>query len=383
MKSNIFITLKKELRGILRDKKYLAIILLTPFIIPLYVIFMGYFYDSTFNSEYTIGVNYSLNNNEMSIINELNEEYNLVFNEGKTKKELEKLYENDQIDAYIIKEDNNYTIYVDESSTNGSVIASLAQAYLSSYNMYLGNNYLIGEDIDPDNVFNILKVNVESLATDGQDYMSTLLMDIVISYLILIVVQTAVNTATDIIAGEKERGTLETLLTFPIKSNEIILGKFFAITLSCIITSTLGIILTIPAFYLVKTLFVSFSNIEINLSLLTVILAVIILILTSLLSAGLSIALSGRAKSFKEAQSSTGILNSFAMVSMFTGILGIKTNIILAIIPIANSGILLNDLFFNGVDMNNIIAMFISTIIYIVLIIKYISIQYKNEKTLF
>jgi len=236
MKSNIFITLKKELRGILRDKKYLAIILLTPFIIPLYVIFMGYFYDSTFNSEYTIGVNYSLNNNEMSIINELNEEYNLVFNEGKTKKELEKLYENDQIDAYIIKEDNNYTIYVDESSTNGSVIASLAQAYLSSYNMYLGNNYLIGEDIDPDNVFNILKVNVESLATDGQDYMSTLLMDIVISYLILIVVQTAVNTATDIIAGEKERGTLETLLTFPIKSNEIILGKFFAITLSCIIT---------------------------------------------------------------------------------------------------------------------------------------------------
>ena len=41
----------------------------------------------------------------------------------------------------------------------------------------------------------------------------------------MIITVTAMNTSTDIIAGEKERGTFETLLTFPITSNEIIGGK--------------------------------------------------------------------------------------------------------------------------------------------------------------
>ena len=36
----------------------------------------------------------------------------------------------------------------------------------------------------------------------------------------------ATYPSTDSTAGEKERGTLETLLTFPIRSKDIIVGKF-------------------------------------------------------------------------------------------------------------------------------------------------------------
>lgn len=380
--NNIFITIKKELRGILRDKKYLSIILLTPLIIPFYVILMGFLEDGMANKN-TIGLNYNLNNNELSIINELQSEYETEYIEGKTKEELESLYNDGKINAYIIKEDNTYTIYVDESSTNDIYALSATNAYLSGYNLYLGNNYLVGEDIDPDNVFHVLDIKVNDLAKDGRDYMTTLLLDIVLSYLIMIVSMTAINTSVDLIVGEKERGTLETILTFPIKSNELILGKFFAITLSCIITSALGIILTIPAFAIAKSIFTSYANVNINLGLQTILLTILILILTSLLCAGISIALSGKAKNFKEAQGKVGLLTWLPLISMITGMAGIKTNILLSIIPVANSGILLNDLFFNGANYLNITAMLISTIIYIIVIVKYISLQYKDEKTLF
>ena len=42
---NIKITIKKELRAIIRDKKSLLMMALTPLFIPLFVILMAYVYD--------------------------------------------------------------------------------------------------------------------------------------------------------------------------------------------------------------------------------------------------------------------------------------------------------------------------------------------------
>ncbi len=40
--NNAFITAKKELRAIFRDKKFMTIIFLMPLIIPVYIIFMAF-----------------------------------------------------------------------------------------------------------------------------------------------------------------------------------------------------------------------------------------------------------------------------------------------------------------------------------------------------
>ena len=383
MRNNIFITLKKELRGILRDKKYLRIMLLSPLIIPVYVLLMGYIYDSMVSSEYTIGTNYNLNSDEMVIINDLNEEYNVDLLQGYTLEELEKMYSNSKIDGYIIKENDNYTIYTDYSKENGIYAYQISETYLKTYNDFLANNYLINQGINPENVFNIISINMEDLAQDGQDYFSSMLLQIALTYLVMIIIQTAQNTSTDIIAGEKERGTLETMLTFPVKSSDLVTGKFLAITISCIITSILGIILTIPSLIIAKKVFITFSDFQFSLGIMSILISVVIVVLTSLLSAGLCIALSGKAKSFKEAQTATSGLVFLSMFSLFSSVLGIENSVILSIIPIANSGILLNDIFFNEINISNLMAMFISTIIYIIIILKYISNQYKSEKTLF
>jgi sodium transport system permease protein len=378
--NNIVVTCKKELRGIFRDKKFLAIIFLMPFIIPAFIIFMGFLYDGMSSGDYAVGLDYSLNEVEKEIINNISK--NTEYIENKSVDELKSMYEEGSITAYVLKEDNNYYIYTDTSTEDGMMVTEVIGNYLDSYNNYLGNIYLVNNNINPDDVFNIVKIEVKDLAKEGTDYFSNFLINFALSYLVMIIVITAMNTTTDIIAGEKERGTFETLLTFPIKSTEIIAGKFLAIVISCILTSLVGICISIPAFIFVKNSLEMFSSMEFHISIITIVLSIIILILTSCLSAGVCIALTGRAKTFKEAQSKQSIVTFFSMIPLFSGYMNI-TSIVLYLIPIANCGTILNDIFLKEMDIKNLLIVIISTIIYTVGIIMFVSKQYKKEDALF
>ena len=383
MNKNILITFKKEIRAITRDKKYLLTILLYPLIIPAFIILMGYVFDDNTESTYNIGINYELNNNEQTIINELSESYKLEFIENKSKNDLKKLYEDGKIDSYIIKKDNKYTVYADDSSSRGSSAYAGSMAYLEGYNKFLSNNYLIGEDIDTEIAMNQINYKFESLAKEGESYFSTMVIQMALAYLTMIIVQTAVNTSTDIIAGEKERGTLETVLTFPIKSSELISGKFLAIFASCVTTALIGISLSIPAVIFIKATFEEFKDLQFHISALSIVFGIIIVLLNAALAAGMCIALSGRAKTFKEAQTNSSAIMFLGMISMFKGILNMKSAGALLFVPLANCGVILDDIFFSNFDIKNILIVLGVSIVYIIIILKYISKQYKSEETLF
>ena len=70
--NNIIVTLKKELKLIIRDKKSLLMMALTPLFILIFVILMSYIYEEiTTNNEdkkYVVGVNYSLSNIEKELL---------------------------------------------------------------------------------------------------------------------------------------------------------------------------------------------------------------------------------------------------------------------------------------------------------------------------
>ena len=67
--NNVFITAKKELRAIFRDKKFMAVIFLMPLIIPLYIVFMGFLYeDMDSMDKFKIGVNYQMSDVEKEIM---------------------------------------------------------------------------------------------------------------------------------------------------------------------------------------------------------------------------------------------------------------------------------------------------------------------------
>lgn len=378
--NKIFLTIKKELRAIVRDKKSFLIILLTPFIVPAFVLGMSALYEVMFSEEQTsfiVGVNYDLNSNETSIINELN----LTMNKYNSKEEIESAYEDGEVDAYIYLEDNIYNIYGNVDDIDSSQAISYIEAYLSSYNNFLAENYLLGEDIDPSSVFNI--VNYEINQIDGDNYIVDLLLSVALPYVIMVLTMTATSCATDLTAGEKEKGTLETLLTFPIKSSEIIFGKFLAITFACILSGLFSFFLALVSLNISISTFNLFEGVIFNISLDKVIMGILIIISSSLIVSGLAIALASRAKTFKEAQTSLQPLQFLIMVPLILVIAEVETNFFISIIPVVGQGMLLNDLFSGSVTYLNVISMFISSIIFIGLIIYIISKQYKSEKVLF
>ncbi|MBQ8131512.1 MAG: hypothetical protein IJ193_03385, partial [Bacilli bacterium] len=74
MTKNTWITIKKELRGIIRDKKSLLMMLVGPIMIPVFILLMSSVYDSiiddTEKEKTMIGINYELNEVEKSIVKE-------------------------------------------------------------------------------------------------------------------------------------------------------------------------------------------------------------------------------------------------------------------------------------------------------------------------
>ena len=131
MKSNLYLVFKKEIREMFRDKKSLAMMLIIPFMIPLLVLGMSALFETQMHkdiSQYnTIGINYEPTQIEKEIIEKYN--INYVYD---TKEQLEKKYKNNEINLYITKENNNYTINgVDNEITTLS--AALAQIKLASF----------------------------------------------------------------------------------------------------------------------------------------------------------------------------------------------------------------------------------------------------------
>lgn len=377
--NNIKTTIFKELRGIVRDKKSLQKLILYPLMIPLVILLFGVLFDSISDSKYIVGVNYELSLEEKNIMKKLD---NMSLKKYDNKEQLEKAYNNGKISGYIIKKDNTYTIYSDISQNSGEIILSMATSYLEAYNKTLGFNYLSENNIDATKVFNSIVIKEESLTENDSDVMTTIVFSMIMTYLIMIVVMVCVVVVTDATSGEKERGTLETILTFPIKSSELVLGKYLATSILSFIIGTIAYLSAIPTFSIGKRMFTSYEEVAFNTDISTILLVIFVIFLTALLSSGVCMMLAGKAKTYKEAQSSLQFITILPMIPYFLKFMEID-NYIFNLIPIANCGGALNDIVANTINSNTLLTIIFTTIIYIVVILLYISKQYKKEETLF
>lgn len=380
MKNNVWNILKKELREMFRDKKSLAMMLVIPIFIPLLVIGMSALFESQMNmpiTDYnTIGFSYELTAVEESITNEL--EINPVID---TEANLEEKFQNGEIDLYVTKEDNIYTINGDDSDTS-TYASNLVENYFNAYKNYLQTDYLANHNIDPDEVMNMIVLE-ENMKTED-NFFSSYVINYAFLFIIMAITVSATYPATDTTAGEKERGTLETLLTFPIKSKDIIIGKFLSVSLSSIITGMLSLLLAIISLKIAGNMFTIYERMNLMLPLSSLIFAIIVIIAYSFLISGLCIAIASKSSSFKEAQSA---LTPLTFISFFPGMIafmiGITTTSLYACIPFLNYTLIFTDITNGNINYIHILLMLLSTIIIIAVILKVIIKQYKSERVLF
>lgn len=373
---NILITIKKELRSIFRDKKTFIRLLILPLSIPLMVALYSYIY-SLDTADYSIGVNYQMTEIEQSIVDSLN----LDIKKYNSLEEMKEAYDNEEISVYVDLKDNKYTIYADSGSSSGVVASSIVTTYLDAYKTTLADQYF--ESMGADLEYAYSQVNYEMVDVGGNNYFLVLLFSVCFSYITMAIVTSTSNMAISATAQEKESGTLETLLTFPIKTSELVTGKYIAGVLMGILSGFIGLALTVISLNVATGTSEVFDALNFSLSLNNILLSVIIVISASIFIGGLAIALTSSSKSFKEAQSSTNYLTFITMIPMFTSILNVNLTHKFYLIPIANYTQILMDIFSNVQDMMNIFIVFGSTIIYTVVIIYLIVKLYKSEKILF
>ena len=380
MKSKVSQILKKELREMFRDKKSLAMMLIIPIFIPLLVLGMSALFESQMNrpvEEYNkIGLNYSPTNVEQNIMDET--QINPIV---ASEEQLKEKFENGELNLYITKEENTYTIHGDETDTT-TMAMSLAESYLNAYKEYLQQEYLVNHQMNADELLNILVVKEDIEISDN--YFANFITSYAFMFIIMAITVSATYPATDATAGEKERGTLETLLTFPVKSRDIILGKFLSVAISSIITGILSLVLTLISLFLANNVFEIYKDTNLMLSLSSIGYAVIVIIVYSFLISGLCIAIASKSKTFKEAQSALTPLTFISFFpSMIAFMMNIETNTILSCVPFLNFTLLFTDIVNNNLNLLNMALMILSTLIIIAIVLKVIIAQYKSEKVLF
>lgn len=182
--------------------------------------------------------------------------------------------------------------------------------------------------------------------------------------------------AIDLTAGEKERGTFETLLSTPTSKVEIVCGKFLAIFVLSLITGLLNLgSMTVSLMFQLSQASsqlsggaggFSIGQIQISASSVAIIFLTLIPLAFFICSMMMSIAL--LARNFKEAQN---LVTPFYIVIMLPGIVaalpGVELSPRTLFIPIANVSLLFKDLLIGKSSLETVFAVIFTTAMYAVL----------------
>ncbi|MET1219504.1 MAG: ABC transporter permease subunit, partial [Glaciecola sp.] len=196
----------------------------------------------------------------------------------------------------------------------------------------------------------------------------------------------AMLPATDIGAGEKERGTLETLLISPVPRNQLVLGKFFTIAFAGVTSAMItvaslfvwGVVMSQGMAIKVLTEFMGAIS-AIDFVLMFLMLVPVVAIFSAVL-----LSLSIYAKSFKEAQGYMTPLVFIVIVPIIIAMLpGIKLEGIYAWIPLTNVALAIKELIKGTMDYMALLPIFLSTTVIAGLLIAFCAYWFKQEKVLF
>ena len=379
-KSMVWEIIKKEIRDVIRDKKTLVTMIILP--ILLYPIMFGalvIMQDNMANEDESVYNTIGFAFETDDILSTLIEEFEIQKQTG-TEEELKTKLENGEINGYITLKDKDFTIYYSQKDTYGAATEQLAYTLLEGYKQAVQSQILVSNGLVPDEIFNIY--TIESKDITNKDYMATYMISMIPSLILVTTTLTAAFSAIDMTAGEKERGTLETLLTFPIKNGDIITGKFLATTICSSISSLVSFSSMYGVMYYLSKTLETFRGIEL-LSVQNFILALVMFIIFSMFVSAVAIIIASNAKSFKEAQSAIEPLTIVNMIPMFMSIFGTKLDTTISLIPFININLMLSDIISNTANIQYFILTIISNIVFIYIALRAIVKLYKSDKILF
>ena len=195
----------------------------------------------------------------------------------------------------------------------------------------------------------------------------------------------AMYPAIDLAAGEKERATIETLLTSPASRMQIVLGKFFVVTFTGIISAAISIL----ALYLsIKgTPEIPKNTMETLIRIIepkSVGLLASLLVPLCMFFAAALLSISIFARSYKEAQSLIMPLYFLVLVPVIIGLFpGIYLSATTALIPVLNVSLATKEIISGTIKTGLLLEVYASLLVLAALSLVFCSWWFKREEVIF
>ena len=274
----------------------------------------------------------------------------------------------------------------DKSQTKSEGSIRIVSEAINEFNKKVVADRLqkIGVDVE---ILEPVKIAESNIANDEKTSLSILSMILPIMIVILI---SAGGTApaTDLVAGEKERNTFEPLLTTKTKRSSLLIGKYLTVTLFSFVSaiaSILGMFLgyIIDPKSMTMGAGTQFSGFSIPGAAIALIL--LISVLMGMTFAGIQIALSTYAKSFREAQTYLSFLIIVAMIPGYATILMQPNEIPLYmfVVPVLNTISAFKIVLGLNINYTYLTLALVSSVIYVLISLKIAVSLFKRENVLF
>lgn len=390
----------KEMKDILRDKKTFIVSLILPLLFLPTILFIVDHALGSSKSQSEIRVSIGVNKADNSFYEFCRGVDNVdvfVLADSKSAMESGKIaaYANisDTLDQHIVnKEDTSKDLNVDfnSSSINAMMSIPLATYYKELFSIM--TSYLVEEKyassveelkamVSNKELLDLFKTVYPYSSNDGFNidtsslYFNMLVPMMLIFYCCI----GSAGTATDLSAGEKERGTLEALLSTGTSRTSIIIGKLFATTVMGMISglcTVLGL-----SVYLVA----SSSSAALNLSFFNLMSLLVVTLFTSMTFAAINLAIGVYSKSAKEAQtyllpvSMISILPSYFIYTLDVSLIDIRY----LCIPIINIVCIIKEVFAGAVNYLHFGIVILWLIVYISIACSIATKMFKKENVVF
>ncbi|MFA3789812.1 ABC transporter permease [Aliiglaciecola sp. SL4] len=396
----MWLVLFKELKELVRDKKTLFFMIAVPILVmPAFAGIAIYFAQNAATEAQNKVLNYALIGGQYAP--EI--ETKLLQIDGFNRVDI-----NQQTDYKKLIQANTVDFVLEIPSNYSNDILQSGQASLKLHLNDSGLNrvfYRVNEIVDEqvqklrETAFNKLKLSekqqvavlepiiLEKVNTaDTRENWGEKIGGLIPYFIFILCLQGAMFPAADLGAGEKERGTLETLLISPIERYKLVLGKFLTIALAGL-TSALITVSSMALWGLILSqglaieFVVAFMS---SIGAVDFILMFLMLIPVVAIFASILLSLSIYAKSYKEAQSYMGTLMMLLFIPIFLAMApGVELKGVWAWVPLTNVALAIKELIKGTMDYFQLIAIFGSTALIAAGLLAFCVNWFNKEKVLF
>ncbi len=372
---NIWIVMKKELARVFKDKKLIFTTLIMPGLL-LYIIysFMGLGVGKMVEpEEHYVIYHHNLPEDLQQTVSDI------MSADGKTTVEYQFVEKEDitNIEEKIKAKEALLLVEFDEA--NQTLMYYFSEGNMKSLILFQTFSSIVSHSTSK-TVINDIEVSIIVKTVDETETGMSIISGMLPMLIIIFLFQGALAVGPESIAGDKERGTLATLLATPTKRSEIALGKIFSLSILAILASLssfIGVILSLPKL-------MQLDGGAMNIGVGTYFYILIILVSTVVVIISIISVISAFAKNVKEAASLSAPV---MLISMGIGIFMMfdqgTSNTFVYLIPIYNTALLLKDAFSQSTNVINLIVAASSNLVISALLVYALSKMFNSEKIMF